>query len=187
MKLKHFAATVILSTFSFIALAEVQATIETSVGNITLTLYQDKAPATVANFIEYAESGFYDNTVFHRVIPDFMVHGGGFTPDMGRKDTRTAIQNESDNGLANLRGTVAMARTQEPHSATSQFFINHSNNLFLDFSANQWGYAVFGEVSKGMDIVDRISVVKTTTKGPYRDIPVEPVIIKTITVSGSAK
>jgi cyclophilin family peptidyl-prolyl cis-trans isomerase len=136
----------------------------------------------VANFIEYAKSGFYDGTIFHRVIGNFMIQGGGFTPDMQKKITREPIQNEASNGLSNERGTIAMARTADPHSATAQFFINVVDNPNLDYrgesSSSTWGYAVFGRVTEGMDVVDAIRDVETTTRAPFRDVPVEPVIIE---------
>jgi cyclophilin family peptidyl-prolyl cis-trans isomerase len=154
----------------------------TSLGDIQLELYPDRAPETVANFIEYAKSGFYDGTIFHRVIGNFMIQGGGFTPDMQKKITREPIQNEASNGLSNERGTIAMARTADPHSATAQFFINVVDNPNLDYrgesSSSTWGYAVFGRVTEGMDVVDAIRDVETTTRAPFRDVPVEPVIIE---------
>lgn len=155
-------------------------TLETSKGNIVIELYPDKAPKTVANFLAYVQAGFYDGTIFHRVIPGFMIQGGGFTADMTKKDTREPIQNESDNGLSNSRGTIAMARTSAPHSATAQFFINSVDNKGLDHgeTAQGWGYAVFGKVTEGMDVVDAISAVATAEKNGMRDVPVEPVVIQ---------
>jgi cyclophilin family peptidyl-prolyl cis-trans isomerase len=153
---------------------------ETSKGSLTIELYADKAPETVKNFLAYVDAGFYNGTVFHRVIPNFMVQGGGFTPDMQQKATRPPIKIESDNGLKNGRGTLAMARTQDPNSATAQFFINSVDNDFLNFTAKTpqgWGYAVFGKVVKGMEVVDEISKVKTGAKGMHRDVPLEPVTI----------
>jgi cyclophilin family peptidyl-prolyl cis-trans isomerase len=155
--------------------------LETSEGKIVLELYQKKAPETVNNFLNYVDAGFYDGTIFHRVIPDFMNQGGGFTSDMKEKSTRTPIKNEADNGLKNDRGTIAMARTSDPHSATAQFFINTANNDFLNHknkSGQGWGYAVFGKVVEGMDAVNAISAVKTTTRGPHQDVPAHPVVIK---------
>ena len=157
-----------------------QVVFDTTKGKIVLELYPDKAPATVQNFLAYVDAKFYDGTIFHRVIPNFMVQGGGFTADMDQKPTNDPIQNEADNGLQNQRGTIAMARTPDPHSATGQFFINSVNNDFLNFkskSAQGWGYAVFGKVVEGMDVVDAISAVKTGTSGGYSDVPVEPVVI----------
>jgi cyclophilin family peptidyl-prolyl cis-trans isomerase len=161
----------------------VQAVIETSLGDIRLELYADKAPISVENFVRYAEEGFYDDTIFHRVISHFMIQGGGFTLDMQKKPTHEPIQNESPNGLSNRRGTIAMARLPQPHSATSQFFINVQNNMNLDYQGgNQWGYAVFGRVVEGMEVVDDIRFVQTTTRAPFADVPVEPVIIETVTI-----
>ena len=160
-----------------------KATIETSLGTITLELNEAKAPATVANFAEYAKAGFYDGTIFHRVIDGFMIQGGGFTKDMNQKATREPISNEAMNGLSNKRGTIAMARTMVVDSATSQFFINLVDNDFLDFTSptpQGFGYAVFGEVTDGMDVVDRIAKVKTGNSGPHQNVPEEPVVIKKI-------
>jgi cyclophilin family peptidyl-prolyl cis-trans isomerase len=155
--------------------------IKTSMGDIHLELYPDQAPATVENFLEYAQSGFYDGTIFHRVISHFMIQGGGFTPDMQKKGTREPIPNESNNGLSNRRGTIAMARLPQPHSATAQFFINVQNNMNLDYKGgNQWGYAVFGKVTEGLDVVDDIRYVQTASKPPFSDVPVEPVIIEQV-------
>ncbi|MEJ2659305.1 MAG: peptidylprolyl isomerase [Desulfobacteraceae bacterium] len=157
--------------------------IETTMGNITVELNPQAAPKTVANFLQYVRDGFYDNTIFHRVIKSFMIQGGGFTPEMQQKQTRPPVVNEADNGLTNDAGTIAMARTQAPHSATSQFFINVKNNNFLNFKAKNmrdWGYCVFGRVVDGMDVVKTIENVKTTTKFHYGDVPVEPVIIQKI-------
>ncbi len=159
--------------------------IETSMGDITVRLNPSKAPVSVENFLAYVNDGFYDGTVFHRVIPNFMIQGGGFTADMQKKPVGEPIKNEAANGLKNTRGTIVMARTNEIHSATSQFFINVSNkNAFLNYkgpSARDYGYAVFGEVTEGMDVVDKIRKVKTGSKGPFKqDVPVEAVVIKTI-------
>jgi cyclophilin family peptidyl-prolyl cis-trans isomerase/lysophospholipase L1-like esterase len=153
--------------------------LKTSRGEIVIELDEKAAPATAANFTKYVESGFYDGTIFHRVIKGFMVQGGGMTADMKRKPARPPITNEASNGLKNLRGTVAMARTSDPHSATSQFFINHRDNAFLDYagSANP-GYAVFGKVVEGMDVVDAIAAVKTTVRMGMKDVPAEPVVIE---------
>ena len=150
-------------------------------GVITLELDADKAPKTVANFLDYATKGHYDNTIFHRVIPGFMVQGGGFEPGMSQKPTGAEIQNEANNGLKNDTYTVAMARTSAPHSATAQFFINVANNDFLNHtapSAQGWGYAVFGKVIDGKDVVDKIKVVKTGRKGFHDDVPLEDVVIE---------
>ncbi|MCL6271696.1 peptidylprolyl isomerase [Sansalvadorimonas sp. 2012CJ34-2] len=155
---------------------------ETSKGTITLELNDEKAPVTVANFIKYANEGTYNNTIFHRVINGFMVQGGGFDVDMDKKPTNAPIRNESTNGLGNKRGTIAMARTNDPDSATNQFFINLVDNDFLDGSKSKPGYAVFGKVTSGMNVVDDIAKVKTGRKSYYSDVPVEPVIIKKVTL-----
>lgn len=157
--------------------------LQTSKGTIELELYPDKAPVTVKNFLEYVKKGHYDGTVFHRVIPDFMIQGGGFTPDLAEKPTGAPIKNEADNGLKNDRGTIAMARTSDPNSATAQFFINVKDNDNLNRpSFDGFGYAVFGKVVQGMDVVDKIRVVPTTTKmsagTPLENVPVEAVVIK---------
>ena len=154
--------------------------LETTSGDILVELYPDKAPETVANFLKYVDDGFYNNTIFHRVIPGFMIQGGGLTARMQQKDTSAPIKNEADNGLKNDRGTIAMARTMDPHSATAQFFINLVDNHFLNFQAprgNGWGYCVFGRVTEGMDVVDKIAKVKTTTVGMYQDVPSDLVVI----------
>ncbi len=159
--------------------------IKTSKGVIVLELDSAAAPKTVENFMSYVNDGAYDGTIFHRVIKDFMIQGGGFVPQMVQKKTKAPIVNEADNGLKNLRGTIAMARTMEPHSATSQFFINTVDNSFLDHTAKNprgWGYCVFGKVVEGMDTVDEIAKVKTTTKVGHQDVPVVPVIIEKVTV-----
>ena len=152
----------------------------TSKGDIIIELNEDKAPSTVENFLNYVRDGFYDGTIFHRVIPDFMIQGGGFNDQMIQKMGRDPIQNEADNGLANDRGTIAMARTPDPHSASSQFFINQKDNAFLNYtgpSAQGWGYCVFGKVTEGMDVVDEIARVKTTNRGGHQDVPEENVVI----------
>ncbi|HPE60292.1 MAG: peptidyl-prolyl cis-trans isomerase [Thiothrix sp.] len=159
--------------------------LETSKGNITLELDAKAAPNTVQNFLSYVQDGFYDGTVFHRVIPGFMVQGGGMNADMSDKTTRAPIKNEAGNGLKNLRGTVAMARTNAPHSASSQFFINVADNDFLNFkneTPQGWGYAVFGKVAEGLDVVDGIVAVKTGNHGMHQNVPVEPVLINKATV-----
>lgn len=160
-------------------------TIHTSMGAIRAELFADKAPATVENFLEYARAGFYKGTVFHRVIPHFMIQGGGLTADLKPKATRPPIKNEATNGLKNAKGTLAMARTSEVDSATSQFFINTVDNPFLDHRGNTpqgYGYAVFGKVVDGMDVVSKIEAVKTTNHGMYQDVPVEPVVIEDVTI-----
>lgn len=159
--------------------------ITTSKGTIFLELYPDKAPQTVANFVAYVEAGFFEGTIFHRSIKGFMIQGGGLTPDMQEKTTREPISIEADNGLKNSRGTIAMARTMLPDSATSQFFINTVDNAFLDFKAKTpqgWGYCVFGQVTKGMDVVDAIEAVKTTTRGGHQDVPVEDIVIEKVEI-----
>lgn len=161
--------------------------LDTSMGAIVVELDAERAPKTVENFLTYVRDGFYDGTIFHRVIGDFMIQGGGFTADLQRKPTRADIRNEADNGLGNARGTVAMARRSDPNSASSQFFINVTDNPALDFkspSPRGWGYAVFGRVVEGMDVVDAIRVVPTTTRGPYQNVPATPVIIEHAVVLG---
>ncbi|MDA8526244.1 peptidylprolyl isomerase [Gammaproteobacteria bacterium] len=162
-------------------------TISTSAGEIHLELDADNAPITVANFLKLAEDGYYSGTIFHRIIEGFMVQGGGLDEDMTPKPTNTdPIQNEANNGLKNDRGTIAMARTMDPHSATGQFFINHKDNEFLNHTAETsqgWGYAVFGSVIDGMDVVDQIALSTTSTVGGYADAPLEPTIIHSVTVS----
>ncbi|OHX11283.1 peptidylprolyl isomerase [Chromobacterium sphagni] len=153
----------------------------TNFGEITLELFHEKAPQTAANFEQYVKSGHYDGTIFHRVINGFMIQGGGFDADMKQKPTLDPIQNEANNGLSNKTYTVAMARTSDPHSASAQFFINVSDNDFLDFkseSSQGWGYAVFGQVVAGQDIVDRIRTVRTGRSGMHQDVPVEPVVLE---------
>ncbi|MAM70812.1 MAG: peptidylprolyl isomerase [Gammaproteobacteria bacterium] len=160
--------------------------LHTNQGDITLELDFDKAPVSAANFKQYAEAGHYDGTIFHRVIDGFMIQGGGFEPGMKQKATGEPIQNEADNGLSNDKGTVAMARTMEPHSASAQFFINVSDNDFLnhtDKSPQGWGYAVFGKVSDGMDVVEKIKNCETGFNGGHQDVPVEDIIIESVTVN----
>jgi cyclophilin family peptidyl-prolyl cis-trans isomerase len=156
--------------------------LDTTLGVIQLELNAEKAPITVKNFLDYVEKGHYNGTVFHRVIPDFMIQGGGMTPDMEEKTTRAPIRNEASNGLKNLRGTIAMARTSDPDSATAQFFINVSHNESLNYTPDNPGYAVFGKVTMGMDVVDKIVVAKVTTKGVHANVPVTPIIIKSAKV-----
>ena len=163
------------------ALATPTAIIHTSMGDITVELDEDRAPATVANFRRYAEDGFYNDTIFHRVIPGFMIQGGGHTADMKEKPTREPIANEAHNGLKNLRGSLSMARTSDPHSASSQFFINLVDNGYLNHTSKTqagWGYAVFGKVVAGLDVIDKIAAVKTGRSGMHRDVPVEDIIIE---------
>ena len=162
------------------------ATISTSLGDIELELDAQSAPITTKNFIDLANAGYYENTIFHRVIEGFMIQGGGLDKDMNNKpSSSSSITNEANNGLKNDRGTVAMARTNDPHSATSQFFINHKDNEFLNFTSETpqgWGYAVFGSVIKGMDIVDQIAEVNTTTVNQYQDVPVDTITIKSVSI-----
>ena len=155
--------------------------LETTMGNIVIELNQEKAPNTVANFLEYVKSGHYDGTIFHRVIDGFMIQGGGMDANMTEKSTNAPIQNEADNGLKNEVGTIAMARTSDPHSATAQFFINVKDNSFLNFSGKNpqgWGYAVFGKVVEGMDVVNAIKGVRTGNRGYHADVPLENVVIE---------
>ena len=166
-------------------------TLHTNFGDIKIALNHEKAPITAENFLKYCQSGFYNNTIFHRVIDGFMIQGGGFTKDMQQKTTEAPIKNEANNGLKNQRGTIAMARTSDPHSASAQFFINVADNTFLDYRAKEmfgrevvqeWGYAVFGEVVEGMDVVDKIKGVATGNSGFHQDVPKEDVIITSVSV-----
>ena len=159
--------------------------LDTTLGKIVIELDPEKAPKTVENFLGYVKSGFYDGTIFHRVIPKFMIQGGGFTADMSQKPTQPPIANEADNGLKNLRGTLSMARTNDPASATSQFFISVVDNKFLDHTDKTprgWGYAVFAKVVEGMDVVDKIAAVKTSNRGPFGDVPETAIEIKKATL-----
>ncbi|MDA1380115.1 peptidylprolyl isomerase B [Plesiomonas shigelloides subsp. oncorhynchi] len=161
-------------------------TLHTNHGDIVLQLNHEKAPITAKNFEDYCREGFYNNTIFHRVIDGFMIQGGGMEPGMVEKETKASIKNEANNGLKNKRGTIAMARTMDPHSASSQFFINVADNDFLNFRAENrdgWGYCVFGEVVEGMDVVDKIKGVSTGSYGYHQDVPREEVIINSVTVS----
>ena len=164
---------------------KIKVSLTTTKGTIHLELFPDKAPQTVANFVEYVKAGYFNGTIFHRVIKGFMVQGGGLTQEMERKPTRKSIPIEADNGLKNSRGTVAMARTADPNSATSQFFINTVDNTFLDFKAKTpqgWGYCVFGQVTKGMDVVDAIQAESTATRAGHQDVPVETIVIEKATI-----
>ena len=184
---KILLALLALSLSGIAAAANPQVELRTSAGTIVIELDRDKAPASVENFLQYVKDGHYNGTIFHRVIPGFMVQGGGFTPDMREKPTRGQIKNEAGNGLRNLNGTLAMARTPDPHSASSQFFINVSDNAFLDFKAptqQGYGYAVFGKVVKGMDIVNGIVAMPTATKGMHQNVPVKPIVIERAQVVG---
>ena len=182
--------TLLLSPFPAHAQAKTQKgkpvniTLETSLGAIKLELDAAKAPDTVANFVQYAKAGHFDGLVFHRVIKGFMIQGGGYDEAFTQRPTRAPIKNEAKNGLKNLRGTIAMARTSDPHSASSQFFINHKDNAFLDYPGQDgWGYCVFGKVTEGMDVVDKIAATETGAIPPFgRDVPVKAVVIKKVTV-----
>lgn len=163
---------------------------ETTKGDIMIELFPDKAPKTVANFLQYVNSGAYDGTIFHRVINGFMIQGGGFEPDMRPRPTKDPVRNEADNGLKNVRYSIAMARTNDPHSASNQFFINVENNASLDYRSSSmqgWGYAVFGQVVDGMNVVDKIKAVPVGTRGMHGDVPRDPVIIKKAYVFKLAK
>lgn len=174
------AATLLFST-ALLAAENPRVLIATSMGEIEVELDAQNAPITVENFLTYVDDGFYEGTQFHRVIPGFMIQGGGFDARMTQKKTRAPIRNEADNGLRNLRGTLAMARTMDPDSATSQFFINHRDNDFLDRNARDAGYAVFGVVLSGMDVVDKIANVPTSSRGMHLDVPRDPVLILSMT------
>ncbi len=159
--------------------------LQTNMGDILITLNPEKAPISSANFLNYVKQGFYDGTIFHRIINSFMVQGGGFTPDMKQKTTQAQIQNEADNGLKNIRGALAMARTSDPHSATGQFFINTVDNSFLDHrskTADGWGYCVFGQIVEGLDVLDQIRAVKTGNRAGHQDVPLMDVILEKATV-----
>lgn len=160
-------------------------TLKTNMGDIVLELDHEKAPKTCENFEQYVRDGHYDGTIFHRVISNFMIQGGGFLPDMMQKATRDPIENEANNGLANSAGSIAMARTMAPHSATAQFFINVKDNGFLDHPGQDgWGYCVFGKVTSGMDVLEKIRIVETTNRAGHSDVPVEPVIIEKAEIEG---
>jgi len=174
-----------IAGISMAAAANPKVELDTSKGKIVIELFPEKAPETVKNFINYVDTKYYDGTIFHRVIPNFMIQGGGFTSDMKTKSAGAPIKNEADNGLKNDRGTIAMARTGDPHSATAQFFINTVNNDFLNHQSKTqqgWGYVVFGKVITGMDVVDAISAVKTVTRGGFRDVPSETIEIRSAKV-----
>ncbi|CAA0124992.1 Peptidyl-prolyl cis-trans isomerase cyp18 [BD1-7 clade bacterium] len=178
LKTLLLSSSMLISTLVF---ANPHVEFETSEGNFTVELYPDKAPKSVENFLKYVNKGFYNGTIFHRVIDGFMIQGGGFEPDMLKKKPGAPIQNEADNGLRNDYGTIAMARTNDPHSATAQFFVNVEDNQFLNHSAKTmrgWGYTVFGKVSKGMDTITKIKKVQTSRRGPFQNVPVQDVVIK---------
>lgn len=181
----------LLSSLALVALVAVaaphpadatQVKVETSAGDFVLQVDAERAPLSAANFLEYVQSGFYDGTIFHRVVNGFVIQGGGYTPDMSLKPTRPAIANEAGNGLINRRGSVAMARTGNPHSADSQFYINLADNLALDPKPTRWGYAVFGEVVQGMEVIDKIGHQVTGIKAGMQDVPAEDVVIRKVTV-----
>ncbi len=175
------SAMFMLSMISAVAAPSVE--FQTNQGNFTIELYPEKAPKTVANFLQYVKDGFYENTIFHRVINHFMIQGGGFERDLSEKSTRAAIANEAGNGLLNQTGTVAMARTADPDSATAQFFVNLTDNQFLDYVSpdpDQIGYCVFGKVTSGIEVIQKIGLTQTNTVGRYSDVPVKPVIIKSV-------
>ena len=187
-RLTTFAAGLTLAVAAISSQAAPSVEMQTSMGMIVIELDSEKAPITVKNFLQYAKDGFYNGTVFHRVIDGFMIQGGGFNKDMGEKPTGAQIPNEAKNGLKNQRGTIAMARRAEPHSATAQFFINHKDNSALDYpSQDGWGYAVFGKVTQGLDVVDKIAKVKTGNRGMFQDVPVEPVVIQSVKVTPDTK
>ena len=177
LKTLALAAGTLLLSANLLAADKPHVLLNTSQGAIEIELEADKAPISVKNFLAYVDSGYYNGTIFHRVIPNFMVQGGGFTPDMQQKATQPPIKNEADNGLRNTRGTIAMARTADKDSATSQFFINIADNAFLDHGQRDFGYAVFGKVVKGMDVADKISQVQTHDVGPYQNVPSKPIVI----------
>ncbi|MYB88562.1 MAG: peptidyl-prolyl cis-trans isomerase [Proteobacteria bacterium] len=180
-----FVFSAILMTTSNVQADTATVKMETSKGTIVLELDAANAPLTVENFLTYVREGFYDGTIFHRVISNFMIQGGGFTSEMAQKPTHDPIRNEANNGLGNDTGTIAMARTNDPHSATAQFFINVRDNQFLNFSGENpqgWGYAVFGKVTEGMEVVNAIRDVATTTRGPFQDVPVETVTIEKVSI-----
>jgi len=180
------ASTVLMTAPGVGEASDVTVKMQTGKGDIELVLDSEKAPETVANFINYAKKGHYDGTIFHRVIKGFMIQGGGMNPDMGQKQTAEPIRNEADNGLKNVRGTIAMARTSNPHSATAQFFINTVDNTFLNFRAknmNDYGYCVFGKVTQGLDVVDQIEAAATGSRAGHQDVPTEAVVIQKVTVA----
>jgi len=184
------ALLLLMITANAFAQDTLRVKIETSMGNIVVALNPKAAPATTANFLSYVKSGFYEDTIFHRVIKNFMIQGGGMTESMMRKPTKAPVANEADNGLKNRIGAIAMARTQDPHSATSQFFINVADNKFLDHTGKnmrEWGYCVFGHVVEGMDVVHAIENVPTTSLKGHRDVPVKPIVIKKVTLLSEKK
>ncbi len=191
MKISTFLAAALFAFSAAAAAANPEVELKTNMGTITLELYPEKAPKTVENFLQYVKEGFFKGTIFHRVINGFMVQGGGFTADYAQKKTRAPVQNEANNGLKNEVGTIAMARTSDPHSATAQFFINHKNNDFLNHSAptpQGWGYTVFGKVTKGMDVVNKIAALDTGAMGPFQsDVPRKTIVIEDARIISSDK
>ena len=187
-KISRFVAGLMLALATLASQAAPSVEMQTSMGMIVIELDSEKAPISVKNFLQYAKDGYYNGTIFHRVIDGFMIQGGGFTKDMGEKPTGAQIPNEAKNGLKNTRGTIAMARRAEPHSATAQFFINHKDNSALDYpSRDGWGYAVFGKVTRGLEVVDKIAKVRTGNRGMFQDVPVEPVVIQSVKVTPDTK
>lgn len=182
MKMQHALLATTLLLGAQMSLAATQVTMKTSMGDIQIELDDEKAPISTKNFVQYVKTGFYKGTIFHRVIPGFMIQGGGFTADMAQKETNPPIKNEAKNGLKNARGTIAMARTGVVDSATSQFFINLVDNNMLDHGARDYGYAVFGKVTKGMDIVDKIAKQPTTRKGLHANVPAQTITIRDVKV-----
>ena len=184
--MKFVSTLAVCAALVFPALSASAQTVElkTNLGVMTIELYGDKAPKTVENFLQYVKDGFYKGTIFHRVIPGFMIQGGGFTADMQQKATDAPVENEAKNGLKNVRGAICMARTSNPHSATSQFFIVHKDSSFLDYPGQDgWGYCVFGKVTKGLEVIDAIAAVQTTNAGMHQNVPAEPIVIKSAKVS----
>ena len=187
MQFKNLILISLLLSASIGAFAAPSVEFQTNQGNFTVELYPDKAPKTVANFLQYVKDGFYENTIFHRVINHFMIQGGGFERDLSEKNTRAPISNEAGNGLLNQTGTIAMARTADPDSATAQFFVNLFDNQFLDYvgpDPDQIGYCVFGKVTSGLDVIQKIGLTQTNTVGRYSDVPVKPIIIKSAKLLG---
>ena len=187
MKFKNLLLCGLLLSSSLNAIAAPSVEFQTSQGNFTVELYPEKAPKTVANFLQYVKDGFYENTIFHRVINHFMIQGGGFERDLSEKNTRAPIANEASNGLLNELGTIAMARTADPDSATAQFFVNLTDNQFLNYVSpdpDQMGYCVFGKVTSGIEVVQKIGLVQTNTVGRNSDVPVKPIIIKSVKLLG---
>ena len=189
MQFKNLLLAGLLLGASMSAFAAPSVEFQTNQGNFTVELYPEKAPKTVANFLQYVKDGFYENTIFHRVINHFMIQGGGFERDLSEKNTRAPISNEAVNGLLNQTGTIAMARTADPDSATAQFFVNLFDNQFLDYvgpDPDQIGYCVFGKVTSGMDVIQKLGLTQTNTVGRYSDVPIKPIIIKSAKLLGES-